>query len=421
LLKTIERRTCYISLLLENPTALTHLVKFSNASPWILSFLTRYPVLLDELLDTRTLYAPLKKNELQTELRRRLGRLSPQDLEYQMDELRLFKQANTLRVAAADVTGAFPLMKVSDYLTDIAETVVDAVLELAWNHLIEKHGTPTCLPDLKTCDKGFVVIAYGKLGGIELGYGSDLDLVFLHAGAEGHTEGGKRPINNTEFFNRLGQRIIHFLTIHTPAGILYETDMRLRPSGISGVLVSHIEAFEEYYTQKAWTWEHQALLKARAISGDSHMARRFEEIRKKVLSLPRSRSGFREEIISMRERMRKEHSVSRPGIFDLKQDRGGIVDIEFLVQYLVLLHAHENTKLVGWTDNVRLLETLAEAKIIGGETAQLLKAAYLTCRSETHRLSLQEKPAIVPEDKFDELRRQVNTIWDFFFGNKPEK
>ncbi len=421
LLKTLERRTCYISLLLENPTALTHLVKLSNASPWIISFLTRHPVLLDELLDTRTLYAPLKKNDLEKELRRRLNRLSAQDLEYQMDEVRIFKQANTLRIAAADVSGAFPLMKVSDYLTDIAETVINEILQLSWNYLVKKHGTPACLTESGVCDKGFAVIAYGKLGGIELGYGSDLDLVFLHAGAEGQTKGADRPINNSDFFNRLGQRIIHFLTIHTPAGILYETDMRLRPSGISGVLVSHVEAFEEYYSEKAWTWEHQALVKARAICGDIHIARRFEEIRKKILTLPRSGLKLQEEIISMRERMRKERSLSKPGIFDLKQDRGGIVDIEFFVQYLVLLHAHENNELVKWTDNIRLLETLAEAGIIGSDTAQFLKDAYLTYRSETHKLSLQKKPACVPEDKFRNLREEVNKIWGTFYGNKPEK
>ena len=414
LIKTIERRTCYLSLLLENRSTLSHLVKLSDASPWITSFLTRHPVLLDELLDPRTLYAPPLKKDIERELVQRIKNLPQQDLEYQMEELCIFKQVNILRVAAADVCGSIPLMKVSDHLTDIAETVINQVLELAWNHLVEKHGEPSFASKGDRNDRGFAVIAYGKLGGIELGYGSDLDLVFLHSGSKGLTKGVDRPIDNAHFYSRLGQRVIHILTTHTPAGTLYETDTRLRPSGSSGLLVSHIDSFEDYQTKKAWTWEHQAIIRARAISGDNYLARRFEQIRKKVLARSRKKDNLQKEVGDMREKMRKELSSHKSEIFDIKQDPGGMVDIEFLVQYLVLLKSHEYNELLKWTDNVRLLQTLAEKNILENDTALFLKETYLTYRLSAHRLSLQEKPAIVPKDKFHVLQKRVKDIWTSF-------
>jgi glutamate-ammonia-ligase adenylyltransferase len=404
LIKTIERRTCYIALLLENPDALTHLVNLSSASSWIVSFLSRHPVLLDELLDPRTLYSSPDRNELEKEIRKKLDVVPSEDLEYQIQELCIFKQINMLRVGAADVTGSTKLMKTSDHLTDLAEIIVETVLELAWNHLIKKHGIPVCEIDGEKIERGFVVIAYGKLGGIELGYGSDLDLVFLHAGTRGQTHGGIRPVDNSQFFARLGQRIIHILTAHTPAGAIYETDTRLRPSGSSGILVTHIEAFRDYQTNKAWTWEHQALVGARAISGNIYLSKYFEQIRKDTIARPRTQAKLKEEVRDMRERMRKECLSPMTKSFDIKQDTGGIVDIEFLVQYLVLLNSHEHNELLKWTDNVRLLQTLAKTGVIDKHTAHLLKDAYLSYRKAVHSLSLQEKPAIVPENQFHDLR-----------------
>ncbi|MBW2569085.1 MAG: bifunctional [glutamate--ammonia ligase]-adenylyl-L-tyrosine phosphorylase/[glutamate--ammonia-ligase] adenylyltransferase [Deltaproteobacteria bacterium] len=411
LIKTIERRTCYIALLLENPSALTHLINLSNASPWIVSFLSHHPVLLDELLDPRTLYSPPDKNELEKEVRKKLDVIQPEDLEYQIQELCIFKQINMLRVGAADVTGSIKLMKTSDHLTELAETIVDKVLELAWNHLIKKYGIPDCEIDGEKIDRGFVVIAYGKLGGIELGYGSDLDLVFLHAGTRGQTHDGIRPLDNSQFFARLGQRIIHILTAHTPAGALYETDTRLRPSGSSGILVTHIEAFRDYQVNKAWTWEHQALVRARAISGNIYLAKYFEQIRKDTIARPRIQAKLKKESCDMRERMRKKYFKPMAESFDLKQDTGGIVDIEFMVQYLVLLNSYKHNELLKWTDNVRLLQTLAETGVINKHTAHLLKDAYLNYRKAVHSLSLQKKPAIVPENQFHDLRKQTRKIW----------
>ncbi|MCP4346762.1 MAG: bifunctional [glutamate--ammonia ligase]-adenylyl-L-tyrosine phosphorylase/[glutamate--ammonia-ligase] adenylyltransferase [Desulfobacterales bacterium] len=413
LIIAVKTRTSYISLLLENPGALAHLIKLANTSSWILAYLTSHPATLDELLDPRSLYFPPKKPDLEREIHRRLEQIPVSDLEYRMDALRVFKQVNILRVAAADITNTIPLMRISDHLSYIAEVVLNEVVEMAWAHLVEKHGEPTCCIKDGVCEKGFAVIAYGKLGGIELGYASDLDLVFLHAGTEGETK-GEWPIDNAQFFTRLGQRVVHILTAHTPAGTLYEADMRLRPSGSGGILVSHAESFREYQVKKAWTWEKQAIIRARAVSGDSSLADFFENIRKQVLTQSRNKAGLQKDVSTMRERMRKEHLDSTPGIFDLKQGRGGIVDIEFFIQYLVLLNSHEHPKLVRWTDNVRLIGTLAETGIIDYITAYILRKAYLIYRSMGHRLNLQEKPATVPENRFRRLRKKVKQIWELY-------
>jgi glutamate-ammonia-ligase adenylyltransferase len=415
LIRAVERRTSYLALLLEYPAALAHLVKLVDASPWITSLLSQHPVLLDELLDPRTLYRPPPREALEAEIKRRVGRAPEEDLEAQIEALCIFKQINVLRVAAADVSGRLPLMRVSDYLSDIAEVTIDAVVDLAWRHLAERHGLPDCHLSGVRCERGFGVIAYGKLGGLELGYGSDLDLVFLHAGADGQTHGGPHPIDNAQFFNRLGQRVIHLLTSHTRAGRVYEIDMRLRASGISGILVQHVEAFHDYQLNQAWTWEHQALIKARPVSGDPVIAARFDAIRAEVLSRPRPRVQLRADVADMRRRMRAETRRSGEGLFDLKQDPGGIVDIEFLVQYLVLRQAHRYPELVRWTDNVRLIQTLIGSAVLGEVTAHVLKHAYLIYRAAAHQLSLQEKPSLVPAEKFERLQQRIRRIWAAFF------
>lgn len=407
LLKAIQQRTNYLALLLENPSALKHLIRLASESPWIISFLSKHPVLLDELLDPRTLYSPPEKADLETDIDRRLARIDLDDLEYQIEELCIFKQINTLKVAAADITGAIPLMRTSDHLTYIAEVVVDRVVNLSWHHLEKKHGRPSCDP----AGRGFVVIAYGKLGGIELGYGSDLDLVFLHAGKRGEMTGGVKAIDNAQFFARLGQRVVHILTAHTRAGRLYETDTRLRPSGISGLLVNHIDAFRVYQSKEAWTWEHQALVRTRIISGDESLEDKFNRIRHEIIALRRDAEDLRVEVISMRDKMRRNLFKPQPGTFDLKQGNGGIVDIEFIVQYLVLRYAHRHPQLTVWSDNVRLLETLAECKIISTATAEFLKSAYLTFRAEIHKRNLLEKPDRVPDTQYGDLRDRVSALW----------
>jgi glutamate-ammonia-ligase adenylyltransferase len=417
LIKTIERRTSYLALLIENPTVLSHVVRLSEASPWLTSFLARHPVLLDELLDPRTLYTPPGRAEMTTDLDQRMQRVPPEDLEYQIEELCIFKQVNVLRVASADVTGTLPLMRVSDYLSDIAETTLNAVVELAFRHVVARHGEPSCVLEGTACDRGFAVIAYGKLGGLELGYGSDLDLVFLHSGTADQTRGGERPIDSAQFFNRLGQRVVHLLTSHTRAGKVYELDMRLRPSGSSGILVSHIDGFEEYQKKDAWTWEHQAMIKARPICGEKVICDRFKTIREEVLGRPRDKAKLLREVTGMRERMRRQLLKPQKAIFDLKQDTGAMVDIEFLVQYLVLLKSHDFPALLRWTDNVRLIQTLIETGAMDEYTAHVLKHAYLIYRAAAHQLSLQEKPTTVPHDKFVRLRQRVKHIWKSYFDS----
>ncbi len=419
LIEAIVRRSCYIALLLENPGALDHLIRLARISPWIVSFLCKHPLLLDELLDMRSLYAPLEKAALATELAHRLQMVPEGDIERQMDEVRVFKQINTFRIVAADVTGNLPLMKVSDRLTFLAETVVDKALEISWRQLSDRYGKPSHLADLNDEETGFATIAYGKLGGIELGYGSDLDLVFLHTAAQGQTRGGTfRPLYNSEFYARLGQRIIHFLSTPTSTGKLYDADMRLRPSGNAGILVSHVDAFEDYQVNQAWSWEHQAIIKARPINGDPQVCERFRVIRRRIITKRRDKTKLAQDVIEMREKMRTAHGPGIPGRFDLKQDPGGIVDIEFLVQYLVLLHAADHEALVQWTDVVRLLNALALSDIIDDITAHTLKQAYLIYRHFVHRLTLQEKKPVLPEKRFMELRRRVMRMWETVVGCK---
>jgi len=420
LLKTIQRRINYLALILENPSVLTHLVRLADASPWVCSFLARHPVLLDELLDPRTLFSPPDGRALDQEIRDRAARIDPEDLEQQIQEMCIFKQVNTLRVAAADIAGNLPLMRTSDHLTDIAETVVRQVLDLSWRHLVQKHGRPRCHLNDATCDRGFAVIAYGKLGGIELGYGSDLDLVFVHAGSAGTTVGTRSPLDNSQFFARLGQRVLHLMTTHTAAGRLYEADMRLRPSGSSGLLVSHLDSYRNYQLENAWTWEHQALVRARVIAGDPAVARQFEAIRHEVLTRRRDPDRLCEAVLEMRLKMRRHHSSPPAGRFDIKQSPGGIVDIEFMVQYLVLLQACEFPRLTRWTDNVRLLETLSDTGVIDIGQANLLKSAYLTYRSEVHRLSLQEKPAETAADRFNPYPEQIVSLWNRLMHDKQD-
>ncbi len=411
LMESIARRTAYLALLVESPLALSQLVRLESASPWIASQITRHPILLDGLLDPRQLYSPLQRDELEAELDTLLSAVDMDDTEEQMERLRQFLQGNKLRVAAADITEVIPLMVVSDYLTEIAETIVARVLEQVWTYMVARHGRPTGLDGSQ--EKGFAVIAYGKLGGIELGYGSDLDLVFLHANTDlNAVTDGERQIAVDLFFARLGQRMIHMLTARTHSGLLYEVDMRLRPSGNSGMLVSSLDAFDGYQQNKAWTWEHQALLRARPIAGDPAVIARFQEIRMAVLSRQRDPDRLRSEVVEMREKMRDSLDKSDQEQFDLKQGVGGIADIEFMVQYAVLRWANSYPDLLKWTDNIRLLAGLAEYEIFADDVVVALSDAYRAFRSASHRLTLQERPALVAQGELKQEREKVKGIWD---------
>ena len=416
LLEKIARRTAYLALLVENPLALSQLVRLCSASPWISRQLGQFPMLLDELLDTRTLYVPPARDELEVELRRRMAKVDAEDLETQMEVLRHFHHANMLRVAAADVVDAIPLMVVSDHLTDLAEVVLAEVLDLAWWYLISRHGRPVCSSDGTVCEQGFAIVAYGKLGGLELGYGSDLDIIFLHGSeSEDQMTAGEKPVANAVFFARLAQRIIHMLTALTPSGQLYEVDTRLRPSGASGLMVSSLAAFEQYQLEKAWTWEHQALVRARVVAGDMLIASAFENIRKKVLCMSRQESKLKHEVSEMREKMRSSLGSNNSTEFDIKQDRGGIADIEFISQYGVLAWAQKHPELVTYTDNIRVLDTLEEAGLFSSEDTDQLQQAYKSYRQLVHRMKLQEQKPRVNESKFTLERENVSRIWQKIF------
>ncbi len=408
--EAVLRRSAYIALLVENPSALTQLVKLSGASPWIAERLTLHPVLLDELLDVRTLYSPPERAELDDELRQQLLRVAEDDLEQQMEVLRNFKQAHLLRVAASEVTEVLPLMKVSDYLTWLAESILNQVVMLAWEPLVERHGRPSRV-DGQPCNPDFVVAGYGKLGGIELGHNSDLDLVFLHDAASGGTTDGDKPVSNEQFYARLGQRIIHILSTRTMSGQLYEVDTRLRPSGSAGLLVTSMDAFEKYQLNDAWTWEHQALVRARVVAGCNRARARFEAIRHQVLCAERPQDKLRDDVLAMRDKMVGHLGEKGEGRFHLKQDPGGIVDIEFMVQYGVLRWASSHGELTRFTDNVRLLETLAALDIMSAQDAGLLREAYLAYRSAAHRASLRKEKSIVDDTQFRDLREGVRAIW----------
>ncbi len=417
LVTAIERRTCYISLMLENSGVLDTLADLAQQSPWIISFLSNHPALLDELLDPATLYAPPDKPKLKKELLRRVANIPCDDIELQLEDLCIFKQINTLKVAAADISGNYPLMKVSDHLTWIAETILDRVIAIAWRQVTKKYGSPSRFGCNAKNSPGFAAVAYGKMGGIELGYKSDLDLVFIHSGDSGLTRDGKTRIENVRFYILLGQRIINMLTLHTAAGTLYEADMRLRPSGQSGMIVSHIDAFKEYIHNQAWTWEHQAIIRARPVSGDPSLQNSFNEIRKTVLRRRRDPDRLKKEVGEMRKKMMEQQAKPETGSFDLKQGKGGIVDIEFLVQYLVLKECHTHKNLAIWTDNVRLLETLASETILSDSEASTLKEAYLLLRKTVHRLNLQEKTQTAAAEDFFKTGKKVFSIVERYLYN----
>ena len=416
LITAVLRRSAYLALLLENPLAMHELVILCGASPWIARQLSQHPVLLDELLNRDSLYTALDKVLLADELRQQVARLATEDLEAQMDALRYFKAAHVLRVAASELVGRLPLMQVSDKLTWIAEVILEQVVAVSWADLTVKYGEPS-RPGPGT---GFAVFGYGKLGGIELGYGSDLDLVFVYDALKQGTTDGEYSIDNTVFYTRLGQRIIHILDTRMAMGQLYEVDMRLRPSGASGMLVTTTAGFRSYQEQSAWTWEHQALVRARFVAGDAQLAEQIAAIRTEILCKPRDLAQLAQDVEQMRAKMREHLLPQKPAEireFHLKQDVGGIVDIEFMVQYAVLAWSHRIPALARWSDNVRILEVLGREGLFDQRECDTLTEAYLAYRSAAHQLSLQQQPDLVPAERFSEMRAAVEAKWQQLFGS----
>ncbi|WP_334107263.1 bifunctional [glutamate--ammonia ligase]-adenylyl-L-tyrosine phosphorylase/[glutamate--ammonia-ligase] adenylyltransferase [Methylobacillus sp.] len=396
LLDSICRRASYLALLVEYPSALTLVTRIVGASPWLAQYLTRHPILLDELLDTRNLYATPDFAAMHADLERRVMTLSG-DVERQMDEMRQFKHAAVFRFAAKDVAGELALETLSDYLSALADIILDVAIKAIWPSLRQRHRE----------EPQFAIIGYGKLGGKELGYASDLDIIFLYD--DDAPEAG-------EVYAKLGQRLNTWLGSMTSAGILYETDMQLRPDGASGLLVSSVQAFRTYQQEKAWVWEHQALTRARFCAGKPEIGLVFEQIREDVLCQQRDKEMLKTEVVNMRQKMHQAHP-NYGELFDLKHDRGGIVDVEFIVQYLVLAYASQYRELTRNLGNIALLEMLGGLGLVDAALAHQVAQNYRDYRRRQHAIRLQgNQKARVPLDKVSEKVAAVRNLWQQVFG-----
>ncbi|WP_300088530.1 bifunctional [glutamate--ammonia ligase]-adenylyl-L-tyrosine phosphorylase/[glutamate--ammonia-ligase] adenylyltransferase [uncultured Nitrosomonas sp.] len=414
LLEKIGQHPAYLALLQEHPQTLPRVAKLVSVSQWASDYLGRHPILLDELLSKTGLYALPDWLALKTELIHQLHHINipkTQMVEWQMDVLRHFQHAQAFRLLATDLEGDLLLEKLSDHLTELADLILDNVLQLAWQGLKKKHReTPA-----------FAVIGYGKLGGKELGYASDLDIVFLYR---------DRHSDAIEIYTKLAQNINLWLTSPTSAGILYETDLRLRPDGTSGLLVNSIEAFACYQYEQAWVWEHQALTRARFVVGDPEVGEMFELMRKNILCQPRDLAKLKQEILLMRKKMLEAHP-NPSSLFDIKHDPGGIIDVEFIVQYLVLGHAHRYSQLTGNIGNIALLKLAGELGLVPAKKANAALAAYRELRRTQHQLRLSGAPettgtplskdgsqkfARVASHQLSEARLAVTRLWEDVFG-----
>ena len=397
LLESISRRESYLALLEQYPQALARVAELMGSSPWAAQYLTQHPILLDELLDSRTLYEAPDWSDLTARVRAELGDAEG-DVEKQMDILRHFKHVQTMRLLVQDLAGTLSLETLSDDLSDLARHILGIVVELAWRSVQQRHReTPA-----------FAVVGYGKLGGKELGYASDLDVVFLYDDPAPEA---------AENYSRLARRISHWLTSMTSAGVLYDVDLRLRPDGASGLLVSPVESFRDYQTQHAWPWEHQALTRARFVAGDETIGAAFEALRIAILRQPRDLAALKTAVIEMRAKMLTAHP-NTSGLFDLKHDRGGIIDVEFIVQYLVLGHAHEHEALTGNVGNLALLKRAASLGLAPAAAALAAHDAYRRFRQLQHSLRLQgERYARVDPETVRAEAEAVTTLWREVLGD----
>jgi [glutamine synthetase] adenylyltransferase / [glutamine synthetase]-adenylyl-L-tyrosine phosphorylase len=390
LIEAVARRASYLALLAENPQALERVAGILGASPWAADYVTRHPLLLDELLDDRLLYAPPDWPAFEAGLREVLG--TGEDTERQMNILREHHQAQVFRLLAQDLAGFLSVEKLADHLSELADRVLGVTLDAAWREAKNRHrDTPQ-----------FAVIGYGKLGGKELGYASDLDMVFLFDDAHERAE---------ENYLRLAQRYNNWLSANTSSGPLFETDLALRPSGNKGLMVSSLQGFEEYEEHSAWVWEHQALTRARFCAGDRALGDRFEALRIRILTRERDLSSLSRDVLAMRDRIHAAHP-NRSGLFDLKHDRGGMIDIEFAVQYLVLAHSCRHKALTGNLGNIALLGIAAELGLIEKALAEKCQSAYREFRRMQHALRLQgEKYARVRQEQADAHAGAVQALW----------
>jgi [glutamine synthetase] adenylyltransferase / [glutamine synthetase]-adenylyl-L-tyrosine phosphorylase len=396
LLEAIARRAAYLALLAERPEALERVARMIGASSWAAEYVTLHPLLLDELLDDRLLYAAPDWEEFELGLRAALA-AAGSDVERQMNVVREQHQSQLFRLLAQDLAGLLTVEVLADHLSKLADLVLQVSLENCW----------ACLPTRHREQALFAVIAYGKLGGKELGYASDLDIIFVYDDPD------ERAAEN---YARLAQRYNNWLTVRTSAGTLFETDLQLRPSGSSGLLVSSLAAFEEYQERAAWPWEHQALTRARYCAGDRDVGRKFEQIRERILKRPRDPSALAREILSMREKLHAAHP-NKSGLFDLKHDRGGMIDIEFTVQFLVLARSHRHKELTGNLGNIALLGIASSLGLIPASIAEACRDAYRDFRRMQHALRLNgARYARVPPAQTRDHMLAVQQLWKAVFA-----
>jgi glutamate-ammonia-ligase adenylyltransferase len=397
LLEAIGRRSAYLALLHQYPQALEQVARIAGASSWAADYLLKHPVLLDELLDPRLLEMAPDWPGFRQQLAEQTDALEP-DTEAQMDALREAHHAQVFRLVSQDIAGLLSVEKLSDHLSELADILVDRTIALAWRKLLTKHrDTPA-----------FAVIGYGKLGGKELGYASDLDLVYLYddpAAEAGHV------------YAKLGTRLNTWLSSRTAAGILFETDLRLRPNGDAGLVATSLEAFRKYQLESAWVWEHQALTRARFVAGDPAIGAAFDTIRCEILCQRRDRTKLREEVLAMRKKMRDNLASRDDAVFDLKQDFGGLVDVEFIVQYLILAHACEHHRLTGNLGNIALLRIAAECGLIPADLAETVRDAYREYRRLQHLRRLNNLDSRVDAAPHAGRIAAVRALWKHVFGD----
>ncbi|MDQ9169798.1 bifunctional [glutamate--ammonia ligase]-adenylyl-L-tyrosine phosphorylase/[glutamate--ammonia-ligase] adenylyltransferase [Oxalobacteraceae bacterium R-40] len=394
--EAIARRASYLALLTEYPYTLERVIRMMGASEWAATYLTRHPLLLDELLDDRTLKSSPDWQSFAQECKRQLDAASG-DTERQMDVLRESHHAQLFRLLAQDLEGSLSVERLADHLSALADILVEATLGAVWHTIHKRHReTPR-----------FSVIAYGKLGGKELGYASDLDIVFLY-----DDDDPEAPA----LYARLAQRFITWMTSHTAAGILFDIDIALRPDGASGLLVSSFSSFAKYQLESAWLWEHQALTRARFCAGDPSIGERFEKLRVDVLRQPRDEGELKQGILSMRQKMHDAHP-NRSTLFDLKHDAGGMIDIEFMVQYLVLRYAPQYPELTADIGNIALLNLCGRLGLIDNGLASKVADAYRTFRKLQHQIRLQghERARVETESVADEISA-VKALWTGLFA-----
>ncbi len=413
LVEQVATRTPYMQLLSDNNRVLQRFISLIKDNVFASELVTAHPILLDELIMPQLYDAPPKAQENFSRLQERLLRVEPFDLEEQMEELRLFKKIMVFRIAMSDKASTLPVMKISDALTWLAEAIVKELFILAWNHTTQKYGVP---PNCSVQKPGMAIIAYGKLGGIELGYKSDLDMVFIRENSDEYTQGPK-SVPVSIFYQRLVQRLLHLSVTRTAGGVLYDLDTRLRPDGDSGTLISDLKSFETYQKQRAWTWEHQALVRARPIAGSQKVISEFNRIRNDVLRTQRDPAKLKEDVISMRDKMRKHLDRGGKTLFDLKQSPGGMVDIEFIAQYLLLREAPLHPGMVLWSDNVRIFDECARLSILPEDLCNELKDAYLILRQCYHQISLADLPRLVAIEHKPQVCERIERIWHKVFSD----